>query len=82
MRSGMDALMVDVEELDLLLVHLTGEPERQSVDRQCMQEGASTTAKDTGADLLLSWVDALCGELDALPNIKESLLLVVLMTVV
>ncbi|BDA40739.1 hypothetical protein COCOBI_01-3930 [Coccomyxa sp. Obi] len=80
MRSGMDALMVDDEELDLLLVHLTGESDRQLVDRQCMQEGASTTANGTGADSLLSWVDALCGELDALPNIKESLLLVVLMT--
>ncbi len=78
----MDALMVDDEELDLLLVHLTGDSTRRLADGQCMQEGAATTAKDTGADALLSWVDALCGELDALPNIKESLLLVVLMTVV
>ncbi len=74
--------LIDDEELDLLLVHLTGESARRLVDRQCMQEGASTTAEGTGAGPLLPWVDALCGELDALPNIKESLLLVVLMTVV
>lgn len=77
---NMDALRLDDEELDLLLLHLTQTTERGT--STVPAAGASDIAADSSTDKLLSWVDALCQELDKIPGIAETLMLVVLMSVV
>lgn len=76
----LDALNMDEDNLDLLLIHLTSTAEEQAaMDRQC---SAPNLFKDRSREGSLSFLDEVVGEIDAIVGIKETLLLVILMNVV